>query len=293
MTAPAPPLPPGEGPSLVEGAGLVSSLGDLGDVDNGFQFAFAAAAIALDALGFVANPFESLVSAGVGWAFEHLAILSEPLDRLTGNPWEIKAEAQSWHVVALGLAEAAAVQRELAGPRSTGWTGEAGDAYRLAAGIRAEQIAVMAVQTDEFAVELIRAGARVGALRSIVRDLVADLVGEVVGWAVGGAMAAALTGGASLVAAAGWMIIRVIDLARDIARRIGDLLQALADAGHAAGGLASGMLDAARASRVVAFDLHRRALPHDDPVSNSPIGELVEIGKQSHDATLEDPEPTS
>jgi hypothetical protein len=293
MTAPAPPLPPGEGPSLVEGAGLVSSVGDLGDVDNGFHAAFTVAAIALDALGFVADPFGSLVSAGVGWAFEHLAVLSEPLDRLTGNPWEIKAEAQSWHVVAIGLAEAAAAQRDLAGPRSAGWTGEAANAHRLAAGTRAEQMAVMAVRTDEFAIELIRAGARVGALRSIVRDMVADLVGEVVAWAVGGALAAALTGGASLLAAAGWMIIRVVDLARDIARRIGDLLQALADAGNAASGLASGMLDAARATRVVAFDLHRRAIPYDDPISISPIGELVEIGKQSHGANLEDPEPTS
>jgi hypothetical protein len=297
MTAPAPPLPPGQGPSDYEGAGLLSSIDDLntaGASGDGFQIAFAAAGVALDALGFVADPFDALVSAGVGWAFEHMPILSELLDRLAGNPWQIKAEAKSWHEVALGLTAAAVTQRDLAGVRSTGWTGEAGETYRRAAGTRAELTAGIAADADRFAILLVNTGAAVGTLRSIVRDLIADLVAEVVAWAVGALVTAYVTGGLSVAAAAGWIIFRVVDLANDIVRRIADLLQTLADAGHAASGLAQGMLDAARRTAYVAGILNAGAGPVDEFIQDgTAIPQLVELGKQTTTADLEDPKPGS
>jgi hypothetical protein len=293
MTAPAPPLPPDQGPSDYEGAGLLSSIDDLNSAiasGDGFRIAFAEAGVALDALGFVADPFGSLISAGVGWAFEHIGFLSELLDRLAGNPWQIKAEAQSWHEVALGLAAAAGAQRDLAMPGSIGWTGDAGDAYRWAAGVRAERTTAIAGDADRFAVLLINTGAAVGTLRSIVRDLIADLVAEVVAWAVGAAVTAALTGGLSVGAMMGWAVLRAVSLAQDIARRIADLLQTLADAGHAVSGLAQGMLDSARRIADVAGTLHAGAGPVDELIDDGTvIPELVELGKQTTSADLEDP----
>jgi len=223
---------------------------------------------------------------------EHVWFLNEPLDRLAGDPWRIEEQAKAWHGAALGLAAVAAAQRDLAGPRSAGWTGEAARAYRLAAADRAAQAQEMAERAEELAVLALTSGVAIGTLRSIVRDLIADLIGRVVAWAATGAVLAALTGGVSLAAAAGWIVLDALLLAEDIARRIALLLRSVAAAGEAAGGLAAGMVDAARRVGRVADDLHTGAVPVDEHLTErTPAGELVELGKQSSTAGYDDDPP--
>jgi hypothetical protein len=285
-------------PEAPEGAGIVSSYADFfaSDFDDGFQVAFNAAAVGLDTLGFVADPLGSLVGAGIGWLIEHISFLREPLDALTGDPLQIKAAAQSWHGVSLHLSAVATELRGSSGPASgaavvpAGWDGAAARAYGLAAADRAGRIDFVAVKSDELAVSLVKQGALIGTIRSLIRDAITGLVTEAIEWAAGGALAALVTGGASLVVAAGWIIARAISLASRFARWVADLLSALADAGHALSGLARGVQDAARVLGRTGRRLHEEAEPLADTADDLPLlGETIESGKQFTDAELEDP----
>src|SRR5437764_7755050 len=55
-----------------------------------------AVGVGLEALAFVADPFGSILAAGVGWLMEHVGPLKEALDKLAGNPDQIKAHSETW-----------------------------------------------------------------------------------------------------------------------------------------------------------------------------------------------------
>jgi hypothetical protein len=284
-------------PEDLEGAGVVSSWADLAEADKGdpFEVVFAATAAGLDTLAFVADPFASLLGAGIGWLIEHIDFLREPLDALAGDPLQIKAAANAWHGVATELTAVATELRGAgaspSGPATTptGWDGDACRAYGWNAADRAGRIEFVAVRSDGLAVSLLKQGALVGTVRSLVRDAIAELVEMAIEWAVGGALAAALTGGLSLVAAAGWVIWRAVSLATRFGHWIADLLARLADAGHALSGLADGVREAARATSTTAGRLSDLAEPIDETVGSVPLlGGTVEAGKQYSTSEFDD-----
>ena len=90
---------------------------------------FAAAGAGLDTLGAVLYPFNALLRAGLGWLFEHIAFLREPLDALAGDPDAVLAQARHWDRVAAELRAAAADHRATTVPD---WHGAAADGYRQA-----------------------------------------------------------------------------------------------------------------------------------------------------------------
>lgn len=290
MTAPPASLAPwDEKPEPLEGAGVVSSWADVVDADKGdpFEVVFTGTAAALDTLGFVADPFGSLFSAGIGWLIEHIDFLREPLDALAGDPLQIQAAAGAWHRVS---GELAAVASELRGPDAAaggpatpppGWEGPASEGYGSTVADRAGRIDYVGVQCDKLAVSLLKQGALVGTIRSLIRDGIAELVTEAAEWAVGGALAALVTAGTSLLAAAGWIIARAVALATRFGRWVADLLNTLADAGHALSGLAAGIRDAARAAGGGGVRLKEWAEPLDETIGNIPLqDEVIESGKQ-------------
>ncbi len=294
MTAPAP-APP-ETVSL-EGAGVFSSWADLNSaIGSGgppAQVAFAAAAAGLDTLGFVANPFEGLISAGAGWAMEHVAFLREPLDFLAGDPGAVLAVGQGWHAVAVELAAVAEERRAGVGAAGSGsaafWDGDAAGAYRLVTEGQAVQLATAAARADELAGLLVTTGATIGTVRSLVRDAIAEFVADMVTKLVVGGVVAALSGGVSLAAAVGWIVLDAIDLARRIAERISDLLTALAAAGGAAARVADGLRTAARVTGdvAVATNLGARSVDGFLDVRAPHLGAVVETGKQFSTASAE------
>lgn len=276
-------------PGTFEGAGVVSSWADVVDADKGdpFEVVFTSTAAALDTLGFVADPFGSLFSAGIGWLMEHIAILREPLDALAGDPLQITSAAQEWHRISIELAAVAADLRgpgaQASGPATppAGWEGVASDGYAATVADRAGRIDFVAVQSDQLAMSLLKQGALVGTVRSLIRDGIAELVKSAVEWAIGGALAAAITGGTSLLAAAGWVIWEAGSLAARFGHWVSDLLNTLAEAGHALSGLASGIQSAARAAGGAGSRLQEWAEPLDETIGNIPFkDEVIESGKQ-------------
>jgi hypothetical protein len=266
-------------PETLEGAGVVSSWADLVESDKGdpFEVVFTGTAAALDTLGFVADPLGSLFGAGLGWLIEHLAFLREPLDALTGDPLQIQSAAKAWHKVSLELA---AVATDLRGPGAatsgpaappTGWEGVASDGYGAAVGDRAGRIEFVGVQCDQLAVSLLKQGALVGTVRSLIRDGIVDLVTSAISWAATGLLAAAVTGGTSLLAAAGGILARAAELGAQFGRWVADLLDTLADAGHALSGLAGRVRDAARVAGGRGAQLKEWAEPVSETIDNVPL----------------------
>jgi hypothetical protein len=290
VTAPPASLAPwDEAPGALEGAGVVSSWGDAVESDKGdpFEVVFTGTAAALDTLGFVADPLGSLFGAGLGWLIEHLSILREPLDALAGDPVQITSAANAWHKVSV---EMAAVATELRGPGAAasgpaapppGWEGAACEGYGAAVADRAGRIDFVGRQCDQLAVSLLKQGALVGTARSLMRDSLVDLVTSAIEWAATGALAAAVTGGMSLVAAAGGILARAAELGTRFGRWVAELLNTLADAGHALSGLAGGVRDAARAAGGTGVRLKEWAAPLDETIGDVPLGdEFIEAGKQ-------------
>ncbi len=278
-----------------DGAGIFSSYADFQDAragGDGSEIAFAGLGLGLDALGFVADPFESLISAGVGWLIEHISFLHEPLDALAGDPKQIEAAANAWHALSLDLAT---IADELRGPGAPetgpatalpGWDGAAGEGYELIAADRARRVDLVAAQSDQLATSLLSEGATIGAVRSIIRDWISDLVAKAVGTLAAGLLGTVVTFGSSLAAASGAVILEAVDLSWRIADRLAELVSRLGAAGRA---LADGVRRAAELLGDASLYAHFSARPLDKLVGNSQIGKVVEFGKQHTSTELEDP----
>jgi hypothetical protein len=280
----------------LEGAGIFSSYSEFGEKlggDDGFQTAWAAASVALDTLGFIANPFESLLSAGLGWVMEHISFLHEGLDALAGDPEQIKAAAQAWHTAAQELT---AIADELRGPGAPasgpatpppGWDGVAAGAFGIAAAERAHRIDVLAAQGERLAISLLRAGATIATVRSIIRDAIADFIAGAVEKLLGGVLLGPETLGGATAAAIGWVVEDALALAARNAERIAELVSRLGEAGRA---LADGVREAARVlSGTSAGGLHSRVEGLDDGLGNAQVDKVVEGGNQYSDTDWEDP----
>ena len=221
----------------LEGAGVVSSWAELAatltaDRIDPDGLAFAAADAGLDALGAVLHPFDALLRAGLGWIVEHVAFLREPLDALAGEPAEVLAQARHWDGVAGELRAAAAALRAADPP---GWEGAAATSYRQAA---AELVAAMsagAEQAGALSRLILVAGATVGTVRVVVRDAVAEFAATVVQYLLAAGTLAFLTAGGSLASVVLTVVVRAVEVAESIVRRIRQLVDLLAEAGGAAG----------------------------------------------------------
>ncbi|WP_224387496.1 WXG100 family type VII secretion target [Pseudonocardia sp. ICBG1293] len=183
-----------EGPGPLDGAGVFSSIEDVGKAAGEQDGVGVAATVAgLDALGMVADPLQELGTAGVGWAIEHFAFLREPLDRLCGDARQIEARAQDWHQISRELATLLPeIETVLAAPDA--WTGTAGDAFHGAAGTRVEAARRLSETAHGVADVVLTSASVVGTERAIVRDLIAEfvvwLVPKLLAWAAGAAVTA-------------------------------------------------------------------------------------------------------
>jgi hypothetical protein len=278
-----------------EGAGIFSSVDDFQNAraeGDGAETAWAGVGLGLDALGFVADPFGSLVSAGVGYIIEHISFLREPLDALAGHPDQIENAANAWHALSLELT---AVAEELRGPGAPaggsaaappGWEGKAADGFRRTAADRARRIDAVAAEGDQLAKSMLTEAANIGALRSIIRDLIADAVGTWAGTLAVGALATPVTFGVSLAGAAGAVVLEAADLALKIADKIATLISHLGAAGRA---LADGVRRAAELVTDVGLYGHFLAGAADDVLTKTPTAQVVEFGKGHSSTNFEDP----
>ncbi|MCE3556128.1 hypothetical protein LWC33_32390, partial [Pseudonocardia sp. RS11V-5] len=243
---PTPPFVPtaAQEPGTFDGAGLASSVADLADAAGADRadpaaLAWTAAGVGLDALGFVADPFGELATAGIGALIEHVGFLREPLDRLAGNPAEIVARATDWHRGAQAVAAEAAARRR---PELGGWTGSAADAARAAAARDAAALSALATDCAAVADRLLEAGATIGAERALIRDTVAGFLWDLARWA----LAAVASAGALTPLAVASAVGEAATLAARIAGGVRALLAWLDEARAGLGALLASLTQTAR-----------------------------------------------
>lgn len=188
--------------------------------------AVSASGAVVDPVGTAVDPFGAVVSAGVGWLQEHVAVLREPLDALLGDPAEVNANVDS-------LTRAAAQVRQLAREHREDlrtvaeWQGQAGDAYRTSLRRMADQLESLGTTLDGTAAVVGVSGKLVATLRGIVFGVVSSLVTELTGNALVASASAACTFGGSVAAFAGVASTRVTTAAEDIGDRISRLIDGL------------------------------------------------------------------
>lgn len=279
-----------------EGGGVFSSIADLNTAwENGdvAQIAYSGLGVGLDGLDAVVNPFDALVTAGLGFLVEHVAVLHEPLDALAGDPTQILAQARTWHNVARELHAVADGYRGAA-DGIAGWDGATSDAYRSAAAGFTEQLHRAGDDADRLSALVLDTGAMVGAVRALVRDLIVDFVWKLVKWA----LVALASGGTAIAAIIGFVWGEVSWLGITIWRRIDELLTHLESMSGVAGQLGAALRETADQARVGVPAVRDALRPTADALDrDGPASEFVEYGKQlsgvrENQDGWDDPTPT-
>jgi uncharacterized protein YukE len=168
------------GASLADGfQGLYQSV-DSGSWVNGV---LAGGSFAADAAATVIDPFSALLANGLGWAMEHFEPLREILDKLTGIPGEVMANAQTWSNMAGALQTMAEDLQSGLAADLPDWAGTASESYRSMMANNVDGLDGLSVLAATMSSATQAAGTLVQFTRDIVRDLICDLVARVIVWA--------------------------------------------------------------------------------------------------------------
>jgi hypothetical protein len=230
-----PPEPTGS----LEGAGLFSDLADVFESASTGSTEIGAdvTATAISALGFIDNPLDELLSAGVGWLIEHVSFLREPLDALAGDPAEIVASGRTWAAISTELTTIAA-QRESGAAGLTTWRGQSATAYqRRTATLSAPAIRAGAQAADVLSRQTLAAAALIGTVRSVIRDLVADFVAFLIERAAIAVASSVLTAGGSVAAFIAHAVTEGVAVAHRCIAKLTELVRKLGEMGAALGAM--------------------------------------------------------
>ncbi|WP_181776252.1 WXG100 family type VII secretion target [Amycolatopsis pittospori] len=202
-------------PLFEEAQGVKSSI-ESGDWASAVM---GVAGTAMEALSMVADPFGSVLAAGVGWLMEHVGPLKEALDKLAGDPDQITAQAQTWQNIAKELASVGEdlVKQVDADVRS--WAGQGADAYRAQTSDLAALISAAGEASAGAGSGVQTAGEVVAAVRGLVRDIIAEVVARLVSWA----LQVLATFGIGLT----WVVPQVAALVAKTATKIATLVKTL------------------------------------------------------------------
>lgn len=219
---------------LFEGAGVVSSVYDLGEAvqeQDASGIAAAGVAAGLDTLGVAADPLGAFAEAGVGWAIEHVSWLREPVDWLCGDPGRIEDTAQAWHALGATLREQAGVLAQAVPQAAQGWSGSAADGWLTTASADHDALTGIAATADEVARTVLGAGAMVGAERALIRDGIAAFVVEAAKWLIVAVGTGGIGGPAALTALVADAAVTALNMADRVAEVMRELkrLSELAD----------------------------------------------------------------
>lgn len=178
-------------------------------------------AAGLDALAFVADPFQSVAVSAFSWAMEHIDPLPEMLNCLAGSPDVIQANAATWANVADHLSGAAEQMTSAVNADTAPWSGLAVETYRVVGLGEAQLIKAASAAATGVGAAVSAAGAAIAAFRTLVRDTIAEMMYELVKWLISRLAALALSLGAATP-------ILVADAIRMIAKystKIADILE--------------------------------------------------------------------
>jgi hypothetical protein len=181
------------------------------------------AGVATEAIGFAMDPLAAIFSSGVGWLLEHVKPLSDALDKLTGDPDQINAHAETWANIGQELGSVSADMANLIATDTAGWIGEAGDAYRERGSDTATLIAAAQSAAEGAQSGISTAGEVVASVRTLVRDVIAELVGNLISWA----LQVVCTLGFGLIVVIPKVVMAVAKTAMKIAKAITKLVDAV------------------------------------------------------------------
>ncbi|WP_236796622.1 RHS repeat-associated core domain-containing protein [Amycolatopsis sp. GM8] len=191
--------------------------------------AMGAVGVGLDAIAAVADPFGSILAAGVGWLMEHVGPLKEALDALAGDPDQITAHSETWKNIAKEVGDVSTDLANQVKADVQSWTGPGADAYRKQAEEVAKTLAGTAQACEGAASGVKTAGEVVAAVRMLVRDIIAQVVGHMVSWA----LQVLFTLGIGLI----WVVPQVVSLVAKTAKQLAELIKNLTKALKALGEL--------------------------------------------------------
>lgn len=222
-----------EGATLLDdGNTLWSDISDGSEVDAVFDIG----GTAIDVLSAVIDPLGGVIGCAVGWAFDHISFLREPVDLLAGDAGSIEASAQTWANVATAMVGARDDYTTALNSLSADkWTGCARDAYQQnAEGIIGSLGGASAAATIE-GVIITATGELCAAFRGMIIDWISEFVEKMAirglialansTWTFGGALAAWVIDleaeGALLAAKIEDQIAKLMGKAAQILRKIG------------------------------------------------------------------------
>ncbi|GAB3002780.1 WXG100 family type VII secretion target [Amycolatopsis acidiphila] len=181
-----------------------------------------AAGTAMDALSMVADPFGSILAAGVGWLMEHVGPLKEALDKLAGDPDQITAHSQTWQNIAQELGTIGQDLTSQVDADVQSWAGPAADSYRRQAADLTALLGAASEASAGTASGAQTAGQVVAAVRQLVRDTIAKVVAHMISWA----LQVIATLGIGLT----WVVPQVVSLVAKTATQIAGLVKRLTTA---------------------------------------------------------------
>jgi uncharacterized protein YukE len=207
--------------------------------------AISAAGAVADTVAFAMDPLAGLLSAGVGWLFEHVSFLREPMDALLGNPDQIQANVDRLKTYAANVKELAdAHSQDMSAFQD--WSGQAADNFHGNMDRLGGELASLSKTVEGTATVVAVSGVLVTTLRSIVRDLIAALIAELIEGALIAAASAVFTFGASIAGFIGYAVGRAAALGAKIASKISKLVAGMARQGSRLAKLGAAMGELAK-----------------------------------------------
>jgi hypothetical protein len=172
-------IAPTEPTSGTEGSGSVGDVIHLGqDLTTdalSWNTAFDTAMVGIDYLTWAENPLGGLISAGVGWLLEHMPVLSDVWDKLTGDAAKIEQVSATWENIAKAL-EAARESYASASAQIEQWSGDAADSYRRCAEAYEVALGATAAEAEAFAFVVTGVGGLCATTKDLVYGIIADFI---------------------------------------------------------------------------------------------------------------------
>jgi hypothetical protein len=217
----------GLGESIANTVGSITNFDDASDVGD---VALNTATMAIDGLGFLANPVDALATSIIGFLLEHLQPMRWALDMTFGDPEAVQNTIKQWNDSALVLDEQAKGYAKAPETRAPTYLhGNSPSAAALAAFVpfRAEQISGAAAACAQVAQETAQAAALVAATRGLIRDAIAAFVWDLLQKAVTRLAFAPLTFGGAAGAFVAETIYRTANELKFHGKALAELLEKL------------------------------------------------------------------
>ncbi|WP_394621181.1 hypothetical protein JNUCC0626_19440 [Lentzea sp. JNUCC 0626] len=181
--APNPLVRKGAPTAGTEGAGMFH---DATEAVNGFadgnwaEGLLNVASAAGDFAKFATDPLAYLFSSGLGWLFEHVSFLKDPLDWLTGDQQTLDGMARTWQSVGSYLDEISTDLKSAIDQDAGQWLGDDSVAYRTFGHDRADTYAAVGTAASGMGILITICRTILKVVRDIVRDLITEAVGKLI-----------------------------------------------------------------------------------------------------------------